>query len=314
MARISEKEFDRRKSWTLDEKIQASACKIEQWYNHHGGKVCVSFSGGMDSTVLLHLVRNNPAGLAFPDVPAVFADTGLEYPEIREHVKNTPGVKWVRPKMNFIEVLRVYGYPVISKRNAQYIHEVRSAKGETATKRLRLTGINTAGRRSEMSMISKKWQYLCSAPFKISGKCCDIMKKNPAKLAQKEYGAPFIGTRADEASQRKQTYLSFGCNAYEIKTPRSTPLAFWSDADIWEYVRRFGVPYSKIYDMGYTRTGCMFCMFGVHLEKEPNRFQLMYKTHPKAWKYCMDKLGLREVLRHCGIPSEPSGQMDLFNL
>ena len=48
----------------------------------------------------------------------------------------------------------------------------------------------------------------------------------------------------------------------------------------------------------------MFCMFGCHLEKEPNRFQLLENTHPKLHKYCMDKLGLREVLTHLGVPYE----------
>ena len=55
---------------------------------------------------------------------------------------------------------------------------------------------------------------------------------------------------------------------------------------------------------GCTRTGCMFCMFGCHLEKEPNRFQRMKQTHPKQYAYCMEKLGLREVLDYIGVPYE----------
>ena len=61
--------------------------------------------------------------------------------------------------------------------------------------------------------------------------------------------------------------------------------------------------------MGYVRTGCIFCMFGVHLDPEPNRFQHLQKTHPKLWRYCMrswDKggLGMREVLEYMGVPYE----------
>jgi len=43
----------------------------------------------------------------------------------------------------------------------------------------------------------------------------------------------------------------------------------------------------------------MFCMFGVHLEKEPNRFQRMKEAHPKQYDYCMREkngLGLAKVL------------------
>ena len=66
-------------AWPLERKIRVTQAKILEWHHHYGGKIAVSFSGGKDSTVLLDLVRR-----AFPGVPAVFVDTGLEYPEIRE--------------------------------------------------------------------------------------------------------------------------------------------------------------------------------------------------------------------------------------
>ena len=96
----------------------------------------------------------------------------------------------------------------------------------------------------------------------------------------------------------------------------STPLGFWLESDIWDYLKKYDVPYSKIYDMGYDRTGCMFCMFGVHLEDQPNRFQKMVITHPKQYRYCMDNLGLRELCGRLGVPTEPvkekAEQKELF--
>lgn len=62
---------------------------------------------------------------------------------------------------------------------------------------------------------------------------------------------------------------------------------FWLESDIWEYIRRFEVPYCKVYDMGYVRTGCIYCMYGAHLDGLPNRFQRLQHTHPKLWRYCM---------------------------
>lgn len=56
--------------------------------------------------------------------------------------------------------------------------------------------------------------------------------------------------------------------------------------------------------MGYDRTGCMFCMFGLAREKGCNRFQRMSKTHPVQWNYCLNKLGLKEVLEFMGFPYE----------
>ena len=87
-------------AWPLERKIRVTQAKILEWHHHYGGKVAVSFSGGKDSTVLLDLARR-----AFPDLPAVFVDTGLEYPEIREFVKTVPNVTWLRPEMPFSKVL-----------------------------------------------------------------------------------------------------------------------------------------------------------------------------------------------------------------
>lgn len=66
----------------LDRKIQITQTRIIEWYQHYNGQVCVSFSGGKDSTVLLHIARQ-----IYPDIPAVFSNTGLEYASIQRFVK-----------------------------------------------------------------------------------------------------------------------------------------------------------------------------------------------------------------------------------
>lgn len=107
-------------AWPLERKIRVTQAKILEWYHHYDGKVAISFSGGKDSTVLLDLARR-----AFPDMPAVFVDTGLEYPEIRAFVKSVQNVTWLRPEMPFSKVLTTYGYPIISKDVAKRIHYAR---------------------------------------------------------------------------------------------------------------------------------------------------------------------------------------------
>lgn len=293
----------------LSEKIEMSKKTIREWHDAFSGAVYVAFSGGKDSTVMLHLVRS-----LYPDIPAVFINTGLEFPEILKFVRTVENVRWLKPAMNFRTVLKKYGYPVVSKRMAYYIEQVKNAKGDTATKRLRLTGVKSDGTFSKMSKISDKWQYLIDAPFLISDKCCKVMKKNPARKYVKETGRyPYIGNMASDSQQREKTYLRFGCNMFDVKDPKSTPLAWWYERDVWDYIRMFNIPYSKIYDMGYERTGCVFCMFGAHLEKTPNRFQRLKRTHPKLWTYCMEKLGLIDVLKYLRVSTQDwQMQMGLF--
>lgn len=71
-------------SLPLSAKIIMTQQRIRQWYDHWDGDVYVSFSGGKDSTVLKHIV-DNMSGIG--KVPAVFVNTGLEYPEIQQFVK-----------------------------------------------------------------------------------------------------------------------------------------------------------------------------------------------------------------------------------
>jgi 3'-phosphoadenosine 5'-phosphosulfate sulfotransferase (PAPS reductase)/FAD synthetase len=81
-------------------------------------------------------------------------------------------------------------------------------------------------------------------------------------------------------------------------------LAIWTDEDVWGYIEEYNVPYCEIYDLGYEHTGCAFCLFGIHKEKEPNRLQRMKSTHPKLWRYGLDALGLRQVCEYMGVAYE----------
>lgn len=111
-----------RQALPLRAKVLMTQNRIREWYNHFDGDVYVSFSGGKDSTVLAHLVHD-----IYPDVPLVFSNTGLEYPEIQSFARKM-GAEFIRPKMAFSEVLSKYGYPIISKETAEAINGARRLK------------------------------------------------------------------------------------------------------------------------------------------------------------------------------------------
>lgn len=277
-------------------------------------KYMCHFRGGKDSTVLLDLVRQ-----LYSDVPAVFVDTGLEYPELREFVKTIDNVTWLKPEMNFKKVIEKYGYPIVSKRVADTIEYGRKP-GTSRWELLHGRCVRSNGTPSEFNC--EKWSYLLDAPFKVSARCCNVMKKKPMKKYSKETGrVPFIGTMADESRSRRKMWLINGCNAFTKKEPSSQPLSIWTEQDILHYLFKYKLPYASVYGdiiedkdnkyhtTGCHRTGCVFCAYGCHLEKEPNRFQQLKITHPKLWNYCMKPwdsggLGMREVLEYIDVKVE----------
>jgi 3'-phosphoadenosine 5'-phosphosulfate sulfotransferase (PAPS reductase)/FAD synthetase len=325
------------------------------------GQVYVSFSGGKDSTVLKHIVDS-----MYDDVPALFVNTGLEYPEIQRFAKDVKSGKWdcfnsnveiIRPDMRFDEVIKKYGYPVISKEVAQSVFD---ACTQAKTNRIDVRATKLYDRKFNPdsdyckkypSFCQTKYAFLLDAPFSVSHKCCAVMKKNPSKQYEKTTGRkPFIGTLAEESRIRYTKWLQVGCNAFESIRPTSQPLSFWTEQDILHYIKKYNVPYASVYGdiqvtptentekgqinmidylgcyepedtletTGCDRTGCIFCMFGCHLEKEPNRFQRLKETHPRQYEYCIgggemvdgkwqpskEGLGLGHVLDYIGVKYE----------
>lgn len=285
-------------SWEVSErlklplaiKVRMTQDRIHEWWNRWEGQVYVSFSGGKDSTVLAHVVHN-----LYPEVPLVFLDTGLEWPDIAKFAEDR-ATTVLRPGLSFYQVIKKYGYPVVSKETAQKVYEARRTHSEKLrNKRLHGDALGRGG-------IPKKWLKLLDAPFPISHMCCTHLKKIPAHNYERNTGyKPIVGTMLGESSLRRQAYMRQGCNAFESKRPMSQPMMFWTTADVWQYLRENNVPYSPIYDKGVTRTGCMFCCFGTHLEKAPNKFQLMHQLEPQKWDYCINRLGLHTVLDYIGV-------------
>ena len=287
--------------------------RIRAWVKEYGEDgVYVSFSGGKDSTVLLHIVREE-----FPDVPAVYCDTGLEYPELREFVKTFENVIWLKPKKNFRQVIEEYGYPFISKEIAMKVYECRTteSRGKESYARKQFEGnyVSKNGKTNAYSIT--KWKFLLDAPFKISHRCCNIFKKEPSKRYEKETGRyAMLAQMAEESKLRRQMWLKDGCNGFEKKRPTSNPMAFWTEQDVLRYIKENNIsiasvygeiiedPDGKLHTTGCDRTGCIFCGFGCHLEKtEKSKFQRLKETHPKIYEYIMKPtekggLGYREII------------------
>lgn len=166
-------------------------------------------------------------------------------------------------------------------------------------------------------------KYLINAPFNVSNQCCDVMKKEPMNRYAKETGRrPITAQMASESRLRTQKWVQNGCNGFDMKMPISNPMSFWTEQDVLLYIRMnniricsvygdvvtedeesgqmtwadYGMDLSELFEndlpylktTGCSRTGCMFCGYGCHLEKKgEGRFERMKETHPKQYDYIM---------------------------
>ena len=223
----------------------------------------------------------------------------------------------LRPKMNFREVIAKYGYPIISKEVASKISEVRRSmqKGNTNTVRYRqLMGIAKAKNGEPSQFNIERYKFLLKAPFLISDRCCEIMKKAPFHTYNRKMNAtPIIAIMADESRMRRAKWIMNGCNAFELKNPESNPMSFWTEQDVLRYIHENHLDIADAYgqvvvkgtedgqtcinDMlcdyrdcefvttGCKRTGCVFCLFGCRQDLE--RIHRLQQQEPKMADYVL---------------------------
>lgn len=300
-------------SLPLDAKIRMTARRISTFCDSEDAYL--SISGGKDSRVLDDLERR----FVKAGIPRVFINTGLEYRSVRECGTKYADVV-LRPEKNFREALTEYGYPVISKEVAQTIAEARiGLKNGKNQKRIEMLNGTLKKKDGTKSIFNiPHYKFLLDAPFRISHKCCDVMKKKPAKKYEKETGrSPILATMAEESRLRLQKWLLHGCNAFDMKRPQSTPMAFWTENDVLEYIFKYKIDYAEcygdivpqvdksqiegqmnLYDIthnyegcrfcttGCKRTGCIFCLFGIR--QTPNKILQLEKQDKKLADYVLN--------------------------
>ena len=159
-----------------------------------------------------------------------------------------------------------------------------------------------------------KYKFFLSAQFTLSDKCCNKMKKEPIHKYSKETGRlPITAQMAEESLLRTQKWIKNGCNGFNMKSPISNPMSFWTEQDVLQYIYERKLPICSVYGevvedfnkegkiegqislwendkpilktTGCSRTGCILCSFGAHCEKKgEGRFERLKVTHPKFYE------------------------------
>lgn len=268
--------------------------------------------GGLDSITLLCLIRSMNI-----DIPAISVSMLEDKSIIQVHKQL--GVIMLKPLKGKTAILQEEGFPVISKKIATKIMALQAPTEANATIRHAIiTG--ECGEKGHFATNSamklpKKWLELFGGyenenegtdykvpPFKVSSKCCEIMKEKPCDIWAKENNSkPFLGLMASEGGRRQEALEKNGCNYFGKTTIRSAPFAPFLRNDLLQLALDLDVPVPEIYGKilrdpngnlfttGAQRTGCEMCGFGVHMEQRPHRFDKLYDRNPKAWDYWMNK-------------------------
>lgn len=88
-------------------------------------------------------------------------------------------------------------------------------------------------------------------------RCCGIRKVAPLAEALRPYDAWISGIRRDQSTTRAATEpVQWGTKHNLLKI---SPLAFWSERDVWRYIHANSVPYNTLLDQGYPSLGCAPC-------------------------------------------------------
>ena len=311
-------QFRRNQKAPYSEKVSRAGNLAWEFFNRMGGK-CYVAVGGLDSITLLCFLRSE--GI---EVPAVSVSS-LEDKSI-QRIHKELGVLELKPEKSKVQVIREFGWPVLSKEIAGKIQTLQNPTEKNKTVRHAIvtgeTGRQGGYRSGTRMQLPKKWLELFGGyanaeegthfktpNFLVSDKCCYYLKEKPCNKYQKESGrAPYMGLMASEGGRRQKALIRNGCNYISDKTARSCPFATFMRNDLLQLAIDLKVPVPEIYGeivrdsdgmlrtTGAQRTGCSMCGFGVHLEERPHRFDQLRIMNPKEWgmwmrHVCQDEAG-----------------------
>ena len=317
------------------QKFEAILGIIMTRLRQHPNALC-SYSGGADSDILIDLLeRARKIVPTLPKIKYVFFNTGLEMKAIKDHVKETAEkygveIETVRPKINIVKAARECGIPFMSKIMSgglegwqkkeiplSIAEEYENAEDKAAKrKELKerypgceqvinfLCCCNSAGEpRPNIQLVINASKYMRNfireypPDFKISAKCCDYCKKQPAHQIQKDYEMVITGERRDEGGMRsvpRKDNTSMCFTETSTGQFRLRPLYYVSDKDKAWYKEEFGIKYSDAYEVyGLKRTGCCGCPISFRAvddlkmigKYEPNLEKAAWNVFGKSYEY-----------------------------
>ena len=326
-------DFNVKMSMDYEFKVKYAEIRAWEFYNECmcRGFNCHVSVGGLDSITLflflksigIHIQGISVSYLEDKSIQDVHKALGIER---LLSAKKKDGTHW-----NKAEIIKEFGFPVISKEVASKIELLQNPSEKNKTVRHAIitgeTGEYGGFQKNSRMKLSQRWLdkfggyendtegvSYGTPDFKVSSKCCYYLKEKPCEDWAKEHNSvPYLGLMASEGGRRAKSLKINGCNYFGKSTIRSAPFAIFKRQDLLQLALDLNVPvpaiYGKIerkedgtlYTTKAQRTGCSMCGFGIHMEKRPHRFDLLRERNKKEWDFWMYEMGWGHVLDYIGV-------------
>ena len=112
-------------------------------------------------------------------------------------------------------------------------------------------------------------------PTRLARWCCAEYKEQGGNGIFK-----IIGVRIAESARRAGVWKEFVPN--RNRGSILAPIAYWTDADVWAFIRSRNLPYCELYDQGFRRLGCIGCPMAGH--EGQNKEFARWPRYEAAWK------------------------------
>lgn len=153
-------------------------------------------------------------------------------------------------------------------------------------------------------------------PTRIARYCCEVLKEAGGEGRFAVTGVRWAES-ARRASSRAGLELSDGTktgrrlqedpdNPENAKMARFcptkgkhilNPIIDWEDSDVWEFIRKYDVPYCTLYDQGYKRLGCIGCPMSTKQAEELERYPKYRRAYLRAFEKMLQELQLQDDSR-----------------
>lgn len=106
-------------------------------------------------------------------------------------------------------------------------------------------------------MVNDKGINLFYKSIENRKRCCYIRKTEPLQRALKPNDAWITGLRRSQAITRTDMEVLEWDDVNELL--KINPLIEWSNDDVWDFIKKYNVPYNKLHDKGFPSIGCQPC-------------------------------------------------------